>query len=136
MRRPARLLLAGVLVLSPAAAGCGAAGSTAGTVAAGPTVAASADAHGLTPVRFDHSATRPDPAVPTVRVRRGTTVVLTVGSDVARRVLVPEQGRAVDVSAGGTVTLRFLALGTFTVRVAEPGAVRGGTVIGRVEPWH
>ncbi|GAA4964699.1 hypothetical protein WHI96_02580 [Pseudonocardia tropica] len=136
MRRPARLLLAGMLVLSPAAAGCGATGSTAGAAAAGPTVAASADSHGLTPVRFDHSATRPAPAVPTVRVKRGTTVVLTVGSDVARRVLVPEQGRAVDVSAGGTVTLRFLALGTFTVRVAEPGAVRGGTIIGRVEPWH
>lgn len=136
MRRPARLLLAGMLVLPLAAAGCGAVGPTTGTVAAGPTVTASADSHGLTPVRFDHWEARPVTAVPTVRVRRGTTVVLTVGSDVARRVLVPEQGRAVDVSAGGTVPLRFLALGTFTVRVAEPGAVRGGTIIGRVEPWH
>lgn len=130
------MLLAGVLVLAPAVAGCGAAGTAAGAAAAGPTVVAAADEQGLTPVRFDYVATTPDPAVPTVRVRRGTTVVLTVGSDVARRVLVPEQGRAIDVSAGSTVTLRFLALGTFSVRVAEPGASRGGTVIGRVEPWH
>lgn len=97
---------------------------------------AAADSRGLTPVRFDATGAVPPPEVPTVVVPRGSTVVLTVGSDRARRVLVPEQGRAVDVTAGGTVTIRFLALGTLSVRVAEPGTERGGTAIGRVEPRH
>lgn len=133
MRRSAGLLLAGLLVATPAITGCGA---VAGAGPAGPTVAATADANGLTPVRFDFHSTAPVEAVPTVVVPRGTTVVLTVGSDVARRVLVPEQGRAVDVTAGGTVTIRFLALGVLSVRVAEPGADRGETIIGFVEPRH
>lgn len=133
MRRSTGLLLAGLLIGTPSVAGCGA---VAGADPAGPTLVATADADGLTPVRFDFRSTEAIEAVPTVVVPRGSTVVLTVGSDVARRVLVPEQGRAVDVTAGGTVTIRFLALGTFSVRVAEPGTDRGGTVIGRVEPRH
>ena len=135
MRRSTGLLLAGVLVVTPAAAGCGA---MAGARQAGPTLVATADADGVTPVRFDFDPAEPVEAVPTVVVPRGTTVVLTVGSDVARRVLVPEQGRAVNVTAGGTVTIRFLALGTFSVRVAAPGTERGGggTVIGTVQPRH
>lgn len=133
MRRSVGLLLAGLLVAILAAAGCGA---VAGAGPAGPTLVATTDANGLTPVRFDFRSTTPVGAVPTVIVPRGTTVVLTVGSDVARRVLVPEQGRAVDVTAGGTVTIRFLALGVLSVRVAEPGADRGGTIIGFVEPRH
>ncbi|SFN45756.1 hypothetical protein SAMN05216207_1014119 [Pseudonocardia ammonioxydans] len=133
MRRSTGLLLAGLLMAVPATAGCGA---VAGARPVGPTLVAATDANGLTPVRFDFRSTDPVEAVPTVIVARGTTVVLTVGSDVARRVLVPEQGRALDVTAGGTVTLRFLALGTLSVRVAEPGANRGGTVIGHVRPRH
>ncbi|ALE75299.1 hypothetical protein AD006_03795 [Pseudonocardia sp. EC080610-09] len=133
MRRSAGLLFAGLLVVTPPLAACGTAG---GAAQAGPTRVATADASGLTPVRFDFSSAAGVEAVGTVVVPRGTTVVLTVGSDVARRVLVPEQGRAVDVTAGGTVTIRFLALGTLSVRVAEPGADRGGTVIGRVVPRH
>ncbi|MBC3194189.1 hypothetical protein H7X46_24350 [Pseudonocardia sp. C8] len=128
------LLLAAALVATPAAAGCGAVAGAGPSGPAGPTVTATTDANGLTPVRFDFRSTDPVEAVPTVIVPRGTTVVLTVGSDIARRVLVLEQGRTVDVTAGGTVTIRFLALGTLSVRVAEPGADRGGTVIGIVQP--
>ncbi|WP_344023242.1 hypothetical protein [Pseudonocardia kongjuensis] len=131
MRRAAGLMLAGVLVATTA---CGV--PVAGAGPAGPTTVATAGADGMTPVRFDHRSTEPVEAVPTVIVPRGTTVVLTVGSDVARRVLIPEQGRRVDVTAGGTVTVRFIALGTLSVRVTEPGEDRGGTIIGRVQPRH
>ncbi|ANY06474.1 hypothetical protein [Pseudonocardia sp. HH130630-07] len=123
-----------VLAALSVIAGCGA---VAPVRPPGPVTVAQAGADGLTPVRFDVAEPVPPELIPTVVVPRGTTVVLTVGSDLARRVLVPEQGRAVDVTAGGTVTIRFLALGTLTVRVAEPGTDRGGgTVIGRVEPRH
>ncbi|BBF99226.1 hypothetical protein C8E95_4429 [Pseudonocardia autotrophica] len=125
------MLLAGMLVTATA---CGVPAAGAGP--AGPTIVATAGADGMTPVRFEHRSGEPVEAVPTVIVPRGTTLVLTVGSDVARRVLIPEQGRAVDVTAGGTVTVRFIALGTLSVRVTEPGADDGGTVIGRVQPRH
>ncbi|MEQ3551010.1 hypothetical protein WIS52_11050 [Pseudonocardia nematodicida] len=133
MRRPVRLLLAGLLVATPAVAGCSVVHGDA--EAAGPTVVATAEA-GMTRVDLDHRSGEDPGPVPRVIVPRGSTVVLTVGSDVARRVLIPEQGRAVDVTAGSTVTVRFLALGNASVRVAEPGTDRGGTVIGRIEPRH
>lgn len=125
------MMLAGMLL---AVTACGV--PEAGAGPAGPTTVATAGADGMTPVRFEHRSDEPGRPVPTVIVPRGTTLVLTVGSDVARRVLIPEQGRIVDVTAGGTVTVRFIALGTLSVRVAEPGAERGGTIIGRVQPRH
>lgn len=132
-RRAARAsrVLAGVLLPAAVLAGCGAAAN--GQVA-GPVSTATAQPSGIVTVRMDHREADDEAPVGTVIVPRGATVQLVVGSDRARRVLVPELGRELDVSAGGTVTIRFLALGTLSVRLADPGAVRGGTVIGRVEP--
>lgn len=122
-------VLTGVLVAAGVLAGCG---TVTTPQAAGPTTTATPQPSGIVTVRMDHREGHDGP-VETVIVPRGATVQLVVGSDRAHRVLVPELGRELDVTAGGTVTIRFLALGTLSVRLAEPGAVRGGTVIGRVE---
>lgn len=131
MRPVAGLLLAGLLGLGLPAA-CAVPGTT---PRGGPTAVATAAPGEIVRVRFDHVAGRPAGPVRTVVVPRGATVDLVVGSDVARRIVVPELGRARDVTAGGTVTIRFLALGTLSVRITtDDDAVRDGTVIGRVEP--
>ncbi|MFP5020919.1 hypothetical protein [Pseudonocardia phyllosphaerae] len=101
---------------------------------AGPTTTATRAADDVVRIRFDHREREPL-RIPTVVVPRGATIEMVVGSDVAHRILVPELGRTLDVSAGGTVTIRFLALGTLSVRIGDtPDAVRGGTVIARVVP--
>lgn len=124
-------LLAGVLAVG-VLTGCAAAPGR--TSSAGQTVTATPTPSAIVRVRFDHETRHHEAPLRSVVVPRGATVEMVVGSDVARRVLVPELGRALDVTAGGTVTIRFLALGTLSVRIAEAGAVRGGTVIGRVVP--
>lgn len=133
-RRAARAAVSALAAGLAVAVLAGCAGMPGAGRPAGPTATATAQPSGIVRVRFDHERGRERAAVRSVVVPRGATVELVVGSDVARRVLVPELGRTLDVTAGATVTIRFLALGTLSVRVAEAGAVRGGTVIGRVVP--
>jgi len=91
-----------------------------------PTVAPAASADGVTRVRFDHrdGATG---APPVVVVPRGGTVELVIGSDTAERVVVSGVGQVRYVTAGGTVTLRFVASAPAEVRLWD-----SGTELGRV----
>lgn len=91
----------------------------------GTAVAPGAD--GVVHVRLDHRSvdgSRP----PVVLVPRGGTVELVIGSDTAERVVTTGPDQVRYVSAGGTVTVRFVASGTTTVRLGD-----SGTEIGRLD---
>lgn len=92
-----------------------------------PTVAPVASADGVTRVRFDHRSGADHPA-PVVVVPRGGTVELVVGSDTAERVVVSGVDQVRYVTAGGTVTLRFVAAIPADVRLGG-----SGTELGRLD---
>lgn len=89
-----------------------------------PTVAPVASADGVTRVRFDHRSGA-EQAAPVVVVPRGGTVELVVGSDTAERVVVSGVDQIRYVTAGGTVTLRFVATTPADVRLGDSGAELG-----------
>ncbi|TCK27140.1 hypothetical protein [Pseudonocardia endophytica] len=92
-----------------------------------PTVAPAASADGVTRVRLDHRSGA-DQAAPVVMVPRGGTVELVVGSDTAERVVVSGIDQVRYVTAGGTVTMRFVATTPADVRLGE-----SGTELGRLD---
>ncbi len=127
MRRRTRAL---VLCLSAVVLGASqacAALPSGGSPPAAPTVAPVAGVDGVTRVRFDHRAGVDDPP-PVVVVPRGGTVELVVGSDTAQRVQVSGLDQFRYVTAGGTVTLRFVASGPMDVRLGD-----SGTALGRLD---
>lgn len=129
MRRRTRALIlclsAVVLGASQACAALPSGGSP--PVPTGPTVAPVAGVDGVIRVRFDHRAGVDDPP-PVVVVPRGGTVELVVGSDTAQRVQVSGLDQFRYVTAGGTVTLRFVASGPMDVRLGD-----SGTALGRLD---
>lgn len=124
MRRHVLALCAFAIVVGAAPA-CAALPSGAGPQA--PTLAPVATADGVTRVRFDHRSGA-EQAAPVVVVPRGGTVELVVGSDTAERVVVSGVNQVRYVTAGGTVTLRFVAATPAEVRLGD-----SGTQLGRVD---
>ena len=124
MRRRALVLCASAVLLGPATA-CAALPSGAGQQASGVAPAASAD--GVTRVRFDHRS-GVDQEAAVVAVPRGGTVELVIGSDTAERVVVSGVDQVRYVTAGGTVTLRFVATTPSEVRLGG-----SGTELGRID---
>lgn len=120
-----RLVLSLSAVVLGASAACGALPS--GGALPVPTVAPVAAADGVTHVRLDHRAGADDPR-PVVLVPRGATVELVIGSDTAERIVVSGPDQVRYVSAGGTVTLRFVAAAPATVRLGD-----SGTELGRLD---
>lgn len=119
-----RARLAGLLLALATTGGCAALPAGA---SAPPAVTPAADADGVLHVRFEHRAGVPA-AAPVVPVPLGSTVELVVGSDVAERVLLSGYGERVRyVTAGGTVTLRYVLdrPGALTVSLGDSGAPVG-----------
>jgi len=61
-------------------------------------------------------------------VPRGGTVELVIGSDTAERIVISGLDQVRYVTAGGTVTLRFVATAPAAVRLGE-----SGTELGRLD---
>lgn len=119
----------GILILLAALAGCG---TLPAAVPAAPTITPAASADGVRTVRFEHRPGAAQPPVPVVAVPRGGTVELVVGSDVAERVALRGYGWSRYVTAGSTVSLRFVVdrPGDLVVTIGDPGVELGRLRVG------
>lgn len=90
-----------------------------------PTITPSTSADGAQRVRLDHRGGTAQGPAPVAAVARGSTVELVVGSDVAERVTLEGYGWTRYVTAGSTVTLRFVVdrPGEVVVTIGDPAAV-------------
>ncbi|MDN5915510.1 MAG: hypothetical protein L0I76_10460 [Pseudonocardia sp.] len=113
----------GVLILLATLAGCG---TLPAAVPATPTITPAASVDGVRTVRFEHRSAAPRPPV-TVAVPRGATVELIVGSDVTERVALRGYDWSRYVTAGSTVTLRFVVDGPdeLVLTAGDPGVELG-----------
>lgn len=114
----------GAVLLLCALTGCGSLPAAAPTAR---TITPSVSADGAQRVRLDHrGGAAPSPA-PVAAVPRGSTVELVVGSDVAERVTLQGYDWTRYVTAGSTVTLRFVVdrPGEVVVTIGDPGTVLG-----------
>lgn len=122
---PAAALLA--VALGGLLAGCGALPTSAQPA---PALAPVAGADGVLHVRLDHRAGAPAGPAPVVVLPRGSTVELVVGSDVAEQVVLSGYDRTRFVTAGGTVTVRFISDRPVEVTV---GSGPSRTALGRFD---
>ncbi|RZT83580.1 hypothetical protein EV383_0389 [Pseudonocardia sediminis] len=122
-RRGSALTVGAVLALA-SLVGCG---TLPPPVPVTPTITPAASADGVRSVRFDHRPGALQPPATVVAVPRGAVVDLVVGSDVAERVTLQGYGWSRYVTAGSTVSLRFVVdrPGELTVTVGDPGVELG-----------
>ena len=114
----------GVLLLLVTAAGCG---TLPAAEQVAPAFTPAASAEGVRTVRFDHRSGAARRPATVVAVPRGAVVALVVGSDVTERVTLTGLGWSRYVTAGSTVSLRFVAErpGEMTVIAGDPAVELG-----------
>ena len=119
----------GVLILLAVLAGCA---TLPAAVPATPTITPAASADGVRTVRFEHRSAAAQPPVTVVAVPRGATVEMVVGSDVTERVALRGYGWSRYVTAGSTVTLRFVVdrPDELVVTAGDPGVELGRLRVG------